>query len=218
MQHKKVGVTLGLLGCRGGVKRSASGRYSMAALLVWSWLCRNVPSLRRLKAGFFQSRAFAQSKCYAMSSPPTTPMSQASTRFGLDSSISLEDVKGLRRRAVERVKQVSTSQDIFLFLGAFRILNALSVRNFFQPDEYFQSLEPAWQIAFGKDSGAWITWVNNTAKKRVQQLMSRAGVEEPSSICNSPNHIRCCLLVGILSCLDLAIVSHLPCRPPDRGA
>lgn len=92
-------------------------------------------------------------------------MSQASTRFGLDSSISLEDVKGLRRRAVERVKQVSTSQDIFLFLVAFRILNALSVKTFFQPDEYFQSLEPAWQIAFGKGSGAWITWVNNTARK-----------------------------------------------------
>ena len=95
-------------------------------------------------------------------------MSQASTRFGLDSSISLEDVKGLRRRAVERVKQVSTSQDIFLFLVAFRILNALSIKTFFQPDEYFQSLEPAWQIAFGKDSGAWITWVNKIATKRVQ--------------------------------------------------
>ena len=123
------------------------------------------PSLPGLKTGIFQSRAFAQSKCYAMSSPPTTPMSQASTRFGLDSSISLDDVKGLRRRAVERVKQVSTSQDIFLFLVAFRILNALSVKTFFQPDEYFQSLEPAWQIAFGKGSGAWITWVNNTARK-----------------------------------------------------
>ena len=123
------------------------------------------PSLPGLKTGFFQSRAFAHSKCYAMSSPPTTPMSQASTRFGLDSSISLEDVKVLRRRAVERVKQVSTSQDIFLFLVAFRILNALSVKTFFQPDEYFQSLEPAWQIAFGKGSGAWITWVNNTARR-----------------------------------------------------
>ena len=149
MHAAKVGGTLGLLGCPGGAQRF------LAALLVWSWLCRN----------FSQSRAVAQSKCYAMSSPPTTPMSQASTRFGLDSSISLEDVKGLRRRAVERVKQVSTSQDIFLFLVAFRILNALSVKTFFQPDEYFQSLEPAWEIAFGKGSGAWITWVNNTARK-----------------------------------------------------
>lgn len=123
------------------------------------------PSIPGLKTGFSQSEAFAHSKCFVMSSPPTTPMSQASTRFGLDSSISLEDVKGLRRRAVERVKQVSTSQDIFLFLVAFRILNALSVKTFFQPDEYFQSLEPAWQIAFGKDSGAWITWVNKIARR-----------------------------------------------------
>ena len=66
---------------------------------------------------------------------------------------------------MERVKQVSTSQDIFLFLVAFRILNALSVKTFFQPDEYFQSLEPAWQIAFGADSGAWITWVSYAPSK-----------------------------------------------------
>jgi len=101
----------------------------------------------------------AQGRCLAMSSPPTTPMSQASTRFGIDSSISLDDAKSLRRRATERVKQVSPSRDLFLFLVAFRILNALSVKTFFQPDEFFQSLEPAWEIAFGANSGAWITWV-----------------------------------------------------------
>ena len=151
---------VGLLGCSGGAQRPASGRLIGMVLAL-----QDLQAFRASKTRFFQSRAFAQSKCYAMSSPPTTPMSQASTRFGLDSSISLEDVKGLRRRAVERVKQVSTSQDIFLFLVAFRILNALSVKTFFQPDEYFQSLEPAWQIAFGKGSGAWITWVNNTARK-----------------------------------------------------
>ena len=44
-------------------------------------------------------------------------------------------------------------------LLALRITNALSIKTFFQPDEYFQSLEPAWQIAFGAESGAWITWV-----------------------------------------------------------
>ena len=97
-----------------------------------------------------------------MSSPPTTPMSQASTKFGLDSSIHLDDTKGVQRHAiVARVKEVSISQDIFLFLLAFRILNALSIKTFFQPDDYFQSLEPAWEIAFGAESGAWITWVNN---------------------------------------------------------
>ena len=92
-------------------------------------------------------------------------MSQASTKFGVDSSIELDDNKSVRRHAIERVKEVSVSQDILLFLVAFRILNALSIRTFFQPDEYFQSLEPAWQMAFGADSGAWITWVCNSTTK-----------------------------------------------------
>jgi phosphatidylinositol glycan class B len=47
-------------------------------------------------------------------------------------------------------------------LLALRITNALSIKTFFQPDEYFQSLEPAWQIVFGAESGAWITWVGRT--------------------------------------------------------
>lgn len=112
----------------------------------------------------------------ATSSPPTTPMSQASTKFGLDSSLrfgtesymSEDDAKSLRRRALERAQQATTSQDILLFLVAFRVLNALSIRTFFQPDEFFQSLEPAWEIAFGANSGAWITWVScgpNTSHK-----------------------------------------------------
>jgi phosphatidylinositol glycan class B len=49
---------------------------------------------------------------------------------------------------------------IFALLLAFRIVNALTLRTFFQPDEFFQSLEPAWQLAFGDQSNAWITWVN----------------------------------------------------------
>ncbi|TQW00440.1 hypothetical protein V2A60_001520 [Cordyceps javanica] len=39
-----------------------------------------------------------------------------------------------------------------------RLVNALSIATFFQPDEYFQSLEPAWKLAFGSESGAWLTW------------------------------------------------------------
>ncbi|PGH03926.1 phosphatidylinositol glycan, class B [Blastomyces parvus] len=63
-----------------------------------------------------------------------------------------------RARASRRRIDSSTPQNILLFLIAFRALNALCVRTFFQPDEFFQSLEPAWQIAFGGESGAWITW------------------------------------------------------------
>ncbi|KAH7336475.1 glycosyltransferase family 22 protein [Rhexocercosporidium sp. MPI-PUGE-AT-0058] len=50
------------------------------------------------------------------------------------------------------------AKDAWMMLLVFRCINALAVRTFFQPDEYFQSLEPAWQMAFGPQSGAWITW------------------------------------------------------------
>lgn len=46
---------------------------------------------------------------------------------------------------------------LFSLIG-LRLANALSTRTFFQPDEYFQALEPAWEMAFGDTSGAWITW------------------------------------------------------------
>ncbi|KAE8326772.1 GPI mannosyltransferase 3 [Aspergillus sergii] len=55
--------------------------------------------------------------------------------------------------SLSRTTTVSTSH-VFLFLLAFRLLNALSLRTFFQPDEFFQSLEPAWQTAFGETHGA----------------------------------------------------------------
>lgn len=51
-----------------------------------------------------------------------------------------------------------TVKDVRQLLIVFRCINALCIWTFFQPDEYFQSLEPAWQMAFGPDSGAWITW------------------------------------------------------------
>ena len=89
-------------------------------------------------------------------------LSQASTAFETDTAPSHDDLKtsqSSRRVALRRIKKATTSRDILLFLIALRILNALSIRTFFQPDEYFQSLEPGWEIAFGPDSGAWITWV-----------------------------------------------------------
>ena len=49
-------------------------------------------------------------------------------------------------------------KDVWGVLLAVRIVNALTVQTFFQPDEYFQSLEPAWRLAFGERSGAWMTW------------------------------------------------------------
>ncbi|KAI6904502.1 glycosyltransferase family 22 protein [Hortaea werneckii] len=51
-----------------------------------------------------------------------------------------------------------TIWSVYLLLFAWRYANAASLRTFFQPDEYFQALEPAWKLAFGPESGAWITW------------------------------------------------------------
>ncbi|KAL1852206.1 glycosylphosphatidylinositol anchor biosynthesis [Paecilomyces lecythidis] len=64
----------------------------------------------------------------------------------------------MQRQGTQERLDSAAPQSILLSLIAFRVLNALCVRTFFQPDEFFQSLEPAWEIAFGKDSGAWITW------------------------------------------------------------
>lgn len=49
---------------------------------------------------------------------------------------------------------------VLALLLPWRTVNALTLRSFFQPDEFFQSLEPAWQLAFGPASSACITWVN----------------------------------------------------------
>lgn len=54
-----------------------------------------------------------------------------------------------------------TAKDVLLLLIGFRFINSLFSLTFFQPDEYFQALEPAWQMAFGSDSGAWITWASS---------------------------------------------------------
>ncbi|KAL8695894.1 MAG: hypothetical protein Q9201_007914 [Fulgogasparrea decipioides] len=85
-------------------------------------------------------------------------LSQASTAFESDVPQAHDEQKAEKREALQCVKEAAPAQDILTFLIAFRILNTLSIRTFFQPDEYFQSLEPAWEIAFGADSGAWITW------------------------------------------------------------
>ena len=90
----------------------------------------------------------------------TTPTSEASTKVEVEvEDEASADAKDISSTTVRHSQANSTPRDILIFLVAFRVLNALCVRTFFQPDEYFQSLEPAWEIAFGKDAGAWITWV-----------------------------------------------------------
>lgn len=54
---------------------------------------------------------------------------------------------------------MASTTRVLASLLLLRLLNAALVWTFFQPDEYFQSLEPAWAAAFGPDSGAYTTWV-----------------------------------------------------------
>ena len=44
---------------------------------------------------------------------------------------------------------------IFFTLLCLRIFNALTICTFFQPDEYYQSLEPAWNVVYGYGEITW---------------------------------------------------------------
>src|SRR5256885_14535389 len=121
-------------------------------------------------------------------------LSQASTKVDDDT----KDRESDKPRSFESLRYTvrsTTAQDILLFLVAFRILNALTVRTFFQPDEFFQSLEPAWQTAFGKNSGAWITWASTVLNAPAElPTNGAAGMEEPPTITDTSFNLRSRLL------------------------
>nr|POE82369.1 gpi mannosyltransferase 3 [Quercus suber] len=73
----------------------------------------------------------------------------------------------VRVRHENASRTTSSTILVFAVLLAYRLINAFTIRTFFQPDEYFQSLEPAWSIAFGQGSGAWITWVRALGFKQM---------------------------------------------------
>lgn len=66
-----------------------------------------------------------------------------------------------RDHAEKRIASLIAQQarEALTVIFTIRFANAFTVRTFFQPDEYFQVLEPAWQWIYGSDSGAWRTWV-----------------------------------------------------------
>lgn len=49
---------------------------------------------------------------------------------------------------------------ILFYLVILRVINALTINTFFQPDEYFQSLEPAHQFTYGFGDVTW-EWTSN---------------------------------------------------------
>lgn len=117
-----------------------------------------------------------------MAHNPTTHRASASTdnleaRLNLSHVPTLHDVKppdAIPERAYNPIMEPSTptaevikdevrnKKNRLVFLRhilVIRLTNAWWLGTFFQPDEYFQALEPAWNLAFGERSGAWLTWV-----------------------------------------------------------
>ncbi|OAA71305.1 Alg9-like mannosyltransferase [Cordyceps fumosorosea ARSEF 2679] len=82
---------------------------------------------------------------------PARPLSHAMMQSNLGKTLQTPPVQWCQSH--RRRSRVSFT-DVLLV----RLVNALSIATFFQPDEYFQSLEPAWDLAFGSESGAWLTW------------------------------------------------------------
>ncbi len=73
-----------------------------------------------------------------------------------------------RRRSVHPDVVAAQARDMLTLLLFVRAANTLLQCTFFQPDEYYQALEPAWAMAFGRDSGAWLTWVRTASPVRTR--------------------------------------------------
>lgn len=120
------------------------------------------------------------------------------------------------REKESREPREITPSTVFLSLIAFRLINALLVRTFFQPDEFFQSLEPAWQLAFGKDQGAWMTWVGLLLYYRLMLLLTTTGMEKSTAILLASPPVRCRLSRRRPPCLRPPSLPHATCEPPNR--
>ncbi|KAK6222301.1 glycosylphosphatidylinositol anchor biosynthesis [Pestalotiopsis sp. IQ-011] len=103
-------------------------------------------------------------------------------------------------RPVQQNTAAAQVKDALAVLFAFRIANVLCIRTYFQPDEYFQALEPAWQLVFGPDGGAWMTW---EWKYRLRSslhpgifALSYAAVANYLSTISLPGHYRAFALLA----------------------
>lgn len=63
----------------------------------------------------------------------------------------------IKRRATppDDAKILLLDRRIILALLCIRVVNALTICTFFQPDEYYQSLEPAWKLVYGYGETTW---------------------------------------------------------------
>src|SRR5579859_2842680 len=83
----------------------------------------------------------------------------------MNQSTRLTPRRGSTRAPPLRIKRRATTPDtthsllpdkrLLILLISLRIFNALTITTFFQPDEYYQSLEPAWKSVFGYGELTW---------------------------------------------------------------
>lgn len=108
-----------------------------------------------------------------------------------------------------------------------RLINAWWIATFFQPDEFFQSLEPAWRLAFGDNSGAWLTWVCFSTTIAPMCVASARINPNPSGMASSIEILTSssCFLSRLSSCrLDIKVATcrqHAPisnCSRVAKGA
>lgn len=78
-----------------------------------------------------------------------------------DSTSSTTRLDGKRKQKGIAEVDDQRHRDVLLLAFCIRLTCAFTIATFFQPDEYFQSLEPAWQLVFGNESSAWLTWVGS---------------------------------------------------------
>jgi phosphatidylinositol glycan class B len=111
--------------------------------------------------------------------------------------------------------QLNSYRGIFTALLAFRLANALTLRTFFQPDEFFQSLEVAVDLAFGPHSQAWITWEwKNHLRSSLHPAIFAAGYQlttNIASICGITPCTRAQLLLLAPKVIQALFAALLDC-------
>lgn len=85
-------------------------------------------------------------------------------------------------------------KDVWSLTLCVRIINAFCIATFFQPDEYYQALEPAWRMAFGSQSGAWITWVLLLLSYSQIGLTPTLGMAKSIALIFASCIVCCCVL------------------------
>lgn len=111
---------------------------------------------------------------------------------------------------------------VLIGLTILRVLNAICTgKTFFQPDEYFQALEPAWNLAFGQYSGAWLTWVRQTSSMKYsacRRTDAKVGMEIPLALLTASSSFCRCVCCSRSHHSPFVMLASLQSFAPGRLA